>query len=34
MRRATYQRYVEKYDGYQAVLDYGCEALVAKLYAK
>jgi hypothetical protein len=31
MRWSTYNRYVERYDRYQAMLDYGCAALVAKL---
>jgi hypothetical protein len=26
-------RYVERYDSYQAMLDYGCAALVAKKYS-
>lgn len=31
MRWRTYNRYEEKYDQYEAVLDYGCAALAAKL---
>jgi hypothetical protein len=31
MRWATYNRYVEKYDRYEDILDYGCAALAAKL---
>jgi hypothetical protein len=31
MRWKTYNRYEEKFDHYEASLDYGCAALVAKL---
>jgi hypothetical protein len=31
MRWATYNRYVERYDKYEDVLDYGCGELIAKL---
>jgi hypothetical protein len=31
MRWKTYNRYVERYDGYEAAPDYGCAALAAKL---
>jgi len=31
MRWSTYNRYVERYDEYEAILDYGCAALAAKL---
>lgn len=31
MRWATYTRHVESFDGYEAVLDYGCAASAAKL---
>ena len=31
MRWKTYNRYVERYDRYEAILDYGCAALAAKL---
>jgi hypothetical protein len=31
MRWRTYHRYVERYDHYEDVLDYGCAALVARL---
>jgi hypothetical protein len=34
MRWATYNRYEARYDHYEAVLDYGCAALAAKLFAK
>ena len=34
MRWATYNRYVKKYVGYETVLDHGCAAVLAKLYAK
>jgi hypothetical protein len=31
MRWKTYNRYEEKFDQYEAVLDYGCASLVARL---
>jgi hypothetical protein len=31
MRWSTYGRHIERYDRYEAVLDYGCAALAAKL---
>src|SRR5262245_40552586 len=31
MRWSTYNRYVERYNNYEAILDYGTAALVAKL---
>jgi hypothetical protein len=31
MRWATYNRYEQRYDRYEAILDYGCIALAAKL---
>ena len=31
MRWSTYNLYVERYDNYEAILDYGCAALAAKL---
>ena len=31
MRWSTYNRYVERYDNYESILDYGCFALAAKL---
>ena len=31
MRWSTYNRHVERYDNYEAILDYGCAALAAKL---
>jgi hypothetical protein len=31
MRWSTYNRYVERYDNYETILDYGCCALAAKL---
>jgi hypothetical protein len=31
MRWSTYNRYVERYDAYEAILDYGCAALAPKL---
>jgi hypothetical protein len=31
MRWATYNRHVERHDRYEAILDYGCAALAAKL---
>jgi hypothetical protein len=34
MRRATYNRYEEKFNRYEAELDYGCAALAAKLFGK
>jgi hypothetical protein len=34
MRWATYNRHIEQFDRYEAVLDYGCAALVARLVAK
>lgn len=34
MRWATYSRYEARYDHYEAILDYGCVALAAKLMAK
>lgn len=34
MRWKTYNRYEEKFDQYEAVLDYGCASLVAKLTGK
>jgi hypothetical protein len=34
MRWSTYNRYVERYDNYEAVLDYGCAELAAKLGKK
>ena len=34
MRWATYRRYEERFDRYEAILDHGCTALVAKLVAK
>jgi hypothetical protein len=34
MRWRTYNRYAERYDNYDAILDYGCAALVAKLGKK
>jgi site-specific DNA-adenine methylase len=30
----TYNRYVERFDNYEAILDYGCAALLAKLERK
>ena len=33
MRWTTYNRHVARYDDYEAVLDYGCAALVAKFMA-
>jgi hypothetical protein len=34
MRWATDDRYEERYDRYDEILDYGCAALVTKLFAK
>jgi hypothetical protein len=34
MRWATYDRHAEQFDRHEAVLDYGCAALVARLVAK
>jgi hypothetical protein len=34
MRWSTYNRHVERYDNYEAILDYGCAALAAKLLGK
>jgi hypothetical protein len=34
MRWRTYDRYVERYDAYEAILDYGIAELVAKLLSK
>jgi hypothetical protein len=34
MRWSTYNRYVERFDNYEAILDYGCAALLAKLQRK
>ena len=34
MRWRTYNRYVERYDGYEAILDYGIADLLAKLLSK
>ena len=34
MRWRTYDRYVERYDAYEAILDYGLPELVAKLLLK
>jgi hypothetical protein len=34
MRWATYNRHVDHFDRYEATLDYGCAALVARLVAK
>lgn len=34
MRWATYNRYEARFDHYEALLDYGCAALVSKLLAK
>jgi hypothetical protein len=34
MRWSTYNRYVERYDNYEAILNYGCAAVAAKLLAK
>jgi hypothetical protein len=34
MRWHTYNRHVARYDRYEAILDYGCIALVAKWLGK
>ena len=34
MRWRTYNRYVERYDAYEAILDYGIAELMAKLLSK
>lgn len=34
MRWGTYSRHVERYDRYEAILDYGCVALAAKFLGK
>ena len=34
MRWSTYNRHVERYEDYEAILDYGCAALAAKLLGK
>jgi hypothetical protein len=34
MRWRTYNRYVERYDAYEAILDYGIAELIAKLLSK
>ena len=34
MRWRTYKRYVERYDAYEAILDYGIAELMAKLLSK
>ena len=34
MRWATYNRYEVRYDRYEEILDLGCAALAAKLFAK
>lgn len=34
MRWATYERYEQRFDRHEAVLDYGCAALVARLVGK
>jgi hypothetical protein len=34
MRWSTYNRYVERYDAYEAILDYGIAELMAKFLAK
>ena len=34
MQWATYNRWEEQYDRYEAILDYGCAALAAKLGRK
>ena len=34
MRWRTYNRYVERYDAYEAILDYGIAELIAKFLSK
>jgi hypothetical protein len=34
MRWRTYNQYVERYDAYEAILDYGIADLLAKLLSK
>ena len=34
MRWRTYNRYVERYDAYEAILDYGIAELMAKFLSK